>query len=275
VTRKDEHSRALRRKGSTEPHYNHMGSYKRLSPLSSRAKEPARTQCIQTTPRMLSRHIPKFCRLLHVLSQVIEAMHMKIRRRMDLPATSGRGAGAWGRGVVGHAAVHHPAAGEGDEQHGDPVREDAETPQNPGDGDGQVVLGQEAVEGVEAVVEEEPALAVLLALVVNIEECLRGGGRSVQAPVPDVNVVSGILHLYGPEGGRADGEDVAKNGLFVAVGVGDARGIGELGELDGDLVVGLLNLGAATFSPAVSNCTLRVEGTRKQISYPCRTGYRR
>lgn len=133
------------------------------------------------------------------------------------------------------AYLHDGPAEEGDDDHGEPRGHLGEAPQNVGDRDGELVLGEEAVEWV-------PVALIrggLLVLAVNdkLLEGLGGGGGAVQGDIADSGrgsrlVGKGLGDLEVVQRWRADRPRVAKDGFLVAVDGSKLGGV-RLGGEDG------------------------------------------
>ncbi|WDK10568.1 hypothetical protein CGRA01v4_01848 [Colletotrichum graminicola] len=146
-------------------------------------------------------------------------------------------------GVV-HAAVHDSTAAKGDEEHEKPVGDKVKGPEQVANGEGQVVLADEAVKGVEDVLRQNP---VLLGLVLpQVNNVVRGGGCYVEALPVDVDLGSSRQHADGPDGRGACRYAVAEDGLIVTVQKTQVGRFGKLSEFCRTLVEGGLDLIAVT-----------------------------
>ena len=136
--------------------------------------------------------------------------------------------------------VHHAAAEEGHEEHHGPAGDDVEHVEEVAKRDGETVLGEGTLEGVEVSVMVCPAL--LVTLVVQVDVGLIGGGGHVHALAVDLDRCGRGYHVDSPDSSAACRPAVAENGLVVAVDDCQVRGFGEQGEPGGGGVEGLLNL---------------------------------
>lgn len=118
-----------------------------------------------------------------------------------------------------------------------------------GNWDGEVVLGNGAVEGVKRALEKLKAgslLALRGLLVVCFQKIGRSDGGVVQALPVDVDGSGLGEHVEDPEGRSASGPDIAKDGLRFAIKDSYVGRVGKRRELLRRLAEGLIDGSAAT-----------------------------
>jgi hypothetical protein len=146
---------------------------------------------------------------------------------------------------------HHCAAAKGHNKHEKPVGDEVHGPHQVTEGNGQAMLGQLAVHGV------EPGAGMTVELVLATrglegDQGVGGGGGQVESLAVDLDSCRLRKHLENVEAGRASGPGVAENRLVVAVQVSHMRGVVEKRKLGSGLVEGLLNSSASTIAGLVS-----------------------
>lgn len=93
---------------------------------------------------------------------------------------------------------------------------------------------------MENVIHQDPLLLGLR--LPQVDNVVRGSGGDVQALPVDIDVGSRGQQTDGPDGRGSGRPRVAEDGLVIAVKETQVRGFGKLGELDGRLVKGSLDL---------------------------------
>lgn len=144
----------------------------------------------------------------------------------------------WPAGI-GWVDLHHSAAKHGDTNHESPAGDGVHDPQDITHSGGEAVLGQLSVVRV-----EEPVMQLSVgpvAILVQLDEVVRGHGGHVEALGVDVDRGRGGQDLEDPEGAGGGGPGVAEDGLVVAVDQGGMGAVGLKGEFGGCLVESLLD----------------------------------
>lgn len=149
-----------------------------------------------------------------------------------------------GRGL--HAAGHHASTGKGDNQHEEPVGDEAKSPHDVAVGNGETKLGDLAVEGVEPRVEKNET-SLLLGLSSELDKVFGGGGGKVESLLVDVNCSGSRKHVDGPDASSTGGPGIAQNRLVIAVEHAHIRRPRQDGKLGSGFVKSLLNLAAVAF----------------------------
>jgi hypothetical protein len=146
---------------------------------------------------------------------------------------------------------HHGAATKRHNKHEEPVGNEVHGPHQVTEGNGQAILGQLAVHGV------EPGAGMTVELVLatrglEVDQSVGGGGGQVESLAVDLDSRGLGKHLENIEARRAGRPGVAENRLVVAVQVSHMGGLVEERKLGSGLVEGLLDSSASTIAGLVS-----------------------
>lgn len=142
---------------------------------------------------------------------------------------------------------HHGAATERDNEHEEPVGDEAHSPHEVAEGNSYAILGKLTVEGMEPAAINAMELVLATGLVEG-NQSVRGGGGQVKPLAINLDGRRFGEHLNDIEAGGTCRPGIAENGLVVAIQVGHMGGVVEERKLGSGLVEGLLDSSASTFN---------------------------